>query len=290
MSTGPIISRLDYKKPNEQTAPLGYASSIINGNTVNGGLRSLTYKSIYAHQLTEELDLARSAITGNYSADLLKIIDTPFVTEDYLNTLKQSSQQESRKITAGEELQKLNAQLEQEIQANGAVSEALASKIRGFASKDSTNLGATWKKITTNIPVARMEDTEGFDSSIYELSRQRREAEERKKLQEEQEKRELEQAQEQARAFAQAQAEAQAEAEAQAAAEAHAKMQSQYSEPLVQQAHMGMPDSMSYAMDQDIPMLPQGFPETSYGGALEQMSPMPQYDASYLPPSNTFPH
>lgn len=76
-----------YEEPDEQTTPSGYASSILNGNTVQGGLKSVTYKAVNTAHLVENLYLVRNAlIKTEYEA--LRVNDKDYATSGLIEELK----------------------------------------------------------------------------------------------------------------------------------------------------------------------------------------------------------
>lgn len=173
----------NYKEPNESTTSLGYALSILNGNTAEGGLRSLTYKSVYASQLIEESELAKLAVVpGDFQ--LLRIIEKDIATSlrlqqlrDEISSIKSTSIQ--RKTDTDEEIKALGSQLEQELVETKSISPAYRELLKEYQAIPSLNLRYTVRKMNINVKVQRMKDVKGFDSSMYQRAEERRAEEER---------------------------------------------------------------------------------------------------------------
>lgn len=202
------ISATEYKEPSERISALGFASSILNGNTVEGGLRSLTYKSIFALKLVDEADLVKRCIVSD-EPQLTRISDTD-MTPDRVEKLRGEIQQleaaqHKRSVAADEQIDHYSMRLDQELLAK-TVSGAYSSDIKKLylhlfpdvAISYGAN-GHVVRTIACPVKVERMEDAEGFDRSIYERARERKLEEERLKQQELEQERERKQLEQQAR-------------------------------------------------------------------------------------------
>lgn len=195
---GSVITATEYKEPSERISPLGFASSILNGNTVEGGLRSLTYKSIFALKLVDEADLVKGCIISE-EPQLTRIIDTD-VTQDRVEKLRAEIEQlkhaQHGRGNADELINHYNAQLDQEL-ANKTVGTAYSSEVKKFHQElfpdSNISYGANSHvvhSVASTVKVQRMEDVEGFDRSIYDRARERKLEEERIQQQEIQQERE----------------------------------------------------------------------------------------------------
>lgn len=198
LSAGPKrpVEPTEYKEPNERNASFGFASSILNGNTVEGGLRSLTYKSIYALKLVENLDAMRSAVICP-QPQLLRISEFDVITSERVQQLETEiaevkSARTTRNQTNDENISQFNLRLDQELESNKAVSEQYSNELKKFyldviPDVDLT-FGNTTHKFTTlkaPVEVAKMQDVAGFDALIYERAAERRKIEEQKQKEEE---------------------------------------------------------------------------------------------------------
>lgn len=191
-----------YKEPAEQTSNLGYASSILNGNTVDGGLRSLTYKSIFALNLVELANTMKKAIVVE-NPELLNITDKRYLTPDTLLLLNAQVATLRENLPDAQRLDailQLNAQMDQELREYGRLSpanqEALSSLSRNYEIKS-----GEFAKVAVSFPVnvQTVNDVPGFDTSIYALAAQRRAMEEARRKEEEARRLEEERIQEELR-------------------------------------------------------------------------------------------
>lgn len=185
-----------YKEPTERNASLGFASSIINGNTIEGGLRSLTYKSIYALKLVEDLDMVRNAVLLP-QPQLYRISEFDVITPDRLKQLhteieEVKSSRTTRNHANDETILQFNLNLDKELENNKSVGDAYSSELKKYYLEmiPDTNLSfdnSTHRvtKIKCPVDVAKLEDVEGFDASIYERAAERRQLEEEKQREEE---------------------------------------------------------------------------------------------------------
>lgn len=167
----------------------GTASSIMNGNTVEGGLKSLTYKSTNAYKLVEDLDLIKSSIIGKDSlASIIRISEKDYATSDLikklsaeLDGLKKNSN--SRNIQADEIINKLNVGLDNELLQNKSVSSQYKSQvIKSYELENKVVLNFTTdeyviKKLTDVVPVEKFEDVKNVDLSAYERPANSKESE-----------------------------------------------------------------------------------------------------------------
>lgn len=191
-----------YKEPADQTSSLGYASSILNGNTVDGGLRSLTYKSIFAANLVELANTMKKAIAVE-DPELLTIKDKKHITPETLLLLKAQVTALRENLPDAQRLDailQLNAQMDQELRESGILSpttqESLSSLSRNYTIKS-----ADFAKVGVSFPVnvQTVNDVPGFDTSIYALAAQRRAVEEARRKEEEARRIEEERVQEELR-------------------------------------------------------------------------------------------
>lgn len=158
----------------------GTASSIMNGNTVEGGLKSLTYKSTNAHKLVEDLDLIKSAIIGKDSlASIIRISEKDYVTSDLIKKLSEEldglkKNSNPRNIQTDEIINKLNIGLDNELLQNKSVSSQYNSQvIKSYELENKVELNFTTneyviKKLTDIIPADKFEDVKNIDLSAYE--------------------------------------------------------------------------------------------------------------------------
>lgn len=166
----------EYKEPSERTAAFGFASSILNGNTIEGGLRSLTYKSIFALKLTEELDVVRKTIVPE-EFQLLRITEQDLVTSDRLERLRKEiaeTQRCQRNEGNDEKIQGFNLRLDEELNNTKGVSEAYSKELKNFYLELYPDLSISYDneaykkhRLDIEVSVERMEDVEGFDGAIY---------------------------------------------------------------------------------------------------------------------------
>lgn len=227
----PLVPFTDYKEPSDPTPQIGLVSLILNGNTADGGLRSITYKAVYAALLVEELDMARNAVIAGES-QLTKITDSEFTTQgkiaqlsEEVAALKREKNPSILTEAVHDEVSLLNGNLDTEIRASKNVTPESSKKVlafkkeaRGFNQK----YAITKLAITKN--ARKMEDVAGFDTEIYLRAAERRREEEQQKIENE---RLLVEQQKQSQVEAKAQAQAQAEAKAQAQAQVQAQAQTQ---------------------------------------------------------------
>lgn len=197
---GSTVQPTEYKEPSERTSVLGFASSILNGNTVEGGLRSLTYKSIFALKLVDELDLVRDCIVSD-KPQLTRITDTD-TSKNRLEALRSEVSElktikPARDSADDQKVLQFNLRLDEELNQNRLVSDSYSNDVKEyyllvFQNLDITFSNKSYVKHTVKYQgkVERMEDVEGFDRSIYERARERRmEEEHAKQLEEEERKR-----------------------------------------------------------------------------------------------------
>ncbi|SGZ58704.1 CIC11C00000004521 [Sungouiella intermedia] len=185
-----------YKEPAERNAGLGFASSILNGNTIEGGLRSLTYKSIYALKLVEELDTMRNALIQP-TPELLRISEFDVISLERVQQLHSEIEEVKNAKTArnhanDEKILQFNLSLDTELDTNKLVSEQYSSEVKKYYLDMIPDMNVSFNnsthsvtKIKCPVDITRMEDVEGFDKSIYERAAERRELEEKKRQEEE---------------------------------------------------------------------------------------------------------
>lgn len=199
-----VVKPLKYKEPNDKVAALGYASSFLNGNTVDGGLRSLTYKSIFALQLVDNLTAMRNCIVGE-DAVLLRISEKSWANDETINRLRSEiSEFKSRKDTRNEEndeqISLYNLRLDDELNQKKEVTSQYSEDLKLFYTTLYPDIDISFNnelyKITRNVSfpveVKKMQDNEKFDGSIYAAKAEERKREEEEERRREQEKRELE--------------------------------------------------------------------------------------------------
>lgn len=173
---------MEYKEPHDRLAKNGYASSIMNGTTVEGGLRSITYKSIYALKLVEELSSAREAVLPT-KEDSFSLTDKNLESRRVLSLKLELEALEALKLirntSTDQVVDQFNLQLDNELLSTKSISEeyqkALLEKCGCFASDNTV----TFKRFISKEPVATMEEVEGFDGTMYHQAAERRREEER---------------------------------------------------------------------------------------------------------------
>lgn len=190
------IKPTEYKEPAERNASLGFASSILNGNTIEGGLRSLTYKSIYALKLVEDLDTMRNALIQP-TPELLRISEFDVITLERVEQLHSEIEEvknarTTRNHANDEKILQFNLNLDSELDNNKLVSEQYSNELKKYyldliPEVDVSFINKTYNvtKIKPPVSVAKMEDVAGFDKSMYERAAERRQIEEIKRQEEE---------------------------------------------------------------------------------------------------------
>lgn len=174
--------RSEYKEPTEHLTKFGYASCILNGNTVEGGLRSLTYKAIYALKLVEELNLVKYAIIPSDLEVLL--LCEPKLTPDHVRALRADiddlkSKSGTRNTSADQMVDLFNSRLDKELLESKSISEDYQKLLLDVCGGSVTDNSVTFKRFISNEPVATMEEVEGFDGTMYHQAAERRRQEER---------------------------------------------------------------------------------------------------------------
>lgn len=265
-----MTSASAYKEPNERLALLGYASSIISGNTVEGGLRSLTYKSIYAAKRVADLDWAKAAIVPQ-EPRLLRLMEKDIITEQHLTQLREElNTQAPATIAKTDDIKALSQKLEDDMKTLGAPSHETLQAIRGLGVKLDVNRQPEIKSVQVGVDVQRMENVPGFDASIYHYAAQRRRDEEQQALAEQQRKIEQEnlriQEEEQRRL-----------------------MEMQQRDASVENSMMSFPDNPlddpAFAMDAEMNM-PNVYPDNFGIPVSNQLGQMPPMDPLYLQHQN----
>lgn len=173
------ITPTQYREPAEHTAAMGFASSILNGNTVEGGLRLLTYKSIYALRLVEELDTARSMLVGE-PAQLLRLVERDVVTPDRVAALQADvaavrAHKVLRNKTLDEQVLRFNSRLDDELAAK-TVSADYARDLLAFHAVEPERTHAV-RSYKVPVAVEAMEQVAGFDGAAYEQAARSRKEE-----------------------------------------------------------------------------------------------------------------
>ncbi|KAM9887696.1 hypothetical protein OXX79_013442, partial [Metschnikowia pulcherrima] len=264
--------------------PVGLASSILNGNTADGGLRSITYKAVYASQLIEELDMARRAVVpGEFK--LTEITDKICTTPEKLaelkaqaNALTQAYQDEPKSgenSAAEDEITRLNSQLDADLRAERKVGESVAKTAQNWAGQaPQLNQKYAVQKLASPSNLRRMEDVPGFDSSIYVRAAQRRQEEAQQKAEYERQLQE------------QADREAQLIAEQNLADQnlAHSLSVQSHQFATEPQIHLPEPqlDELSYAVDNEVSMTPAYADTYLPQHPTDALPPLPHIDSSYL--------
>lgn len=174
--------RSEYKEPTEHLTKYGYASCILNGNTVEGGLRSLTYKSVYALKLVEELNLAKYAVIPSEPEILL--LGNTKLTADHVSALRAdidglTSKSGTRDTTADQMVDMFNSRLDKELLESKNISDDYQKLLLDMCGDSVTDNSVTFKRFISNEPVATMEEVEGFDGTMYHQAAERRRQEER---------------------------------------------------------------------------------------------------------------
>lgn len=195
-----VIKPPRYKEPNEKVAPLGFASSVINGNTVEGGLRSLTYKSIFALQLVDNYSTMKGCIVGE-DGTLLRISEKDWINDETINRLRKEvdelkSQKGTRNEDNDEKISLFNLRLDDELNQKKEVTSQYSEELKQYYTVlfPDTNISFNnelyriSRSVKLPVDVKKMQDVKGFDSSIYAVK-----AEERKREEEEQRRKEEEQ-------------------------------------------------------------------------------------------------
>ncbi|KAF3993254.1 hypothetical protein FT663_00528 [Candidozyma haemuli var. vulneris] len=194
-----------FKEPNEKATPLGYASSVLNGDTVEGGLRSLTYKSIFASKLVDNLSTVRSCIVGE-EADLSRISEKDWIKEETINRLREEvaefkNRKDTRNQDNDEKISSFNLRLDDELNQRKEVTPQYSDELKSFYTMLYPDMNISFnnesyrisRKVSLPVDVKRMEDVQGFDGSIYAAKAEERRREEENERRKEQEQRELEQ-------------------------------------------------------------------------------------------------
>lgn len=171
-----------YCEPSERLARYGYASSFLNGNTIEGGLRSVTYKSIYALKLVEELNLAKNVIVPS-DMELIQLHEHK-IGSDKVASLREelqvlASKRGTRDTSADQMVDLFNSQLDKELLEDKSISEEYQSKLLEICGNEVTDSSVTFKRFISNEPVATMEEVVGFDGTMYLQAAERRREEER---------------------------------------------------------------------------------------------------------------
>lgn len=175
-------SKVEYKEPKEHLTKFGYASSILNGNTVEGGLKSITYKSIYALKLVEESELVKHSIVSS-DTELLSLLEK---SVDVGRIAKLRSELENLKSTTptrdtinDQLIEALNSKLDEQLLQSKSITQEYQDEVLGNCRDVITDNSVTFKKFISNEPVATMEEVEGFDGTMYHRAAERRREEER---------------------------------------------------------------------------------------------------------------
>lgn len=199
-----IIKSPHFKEPNEKIAPLGFASSILNGQTTEGGLKSLTYKSVFALKLIGELRSMRKCIVGE-DEQLSRVSEKDWANEQTLQKLREDIEQikqakDTRNHENDEKISSFNLRLDEELNKNKDVSDEYSDELKRYYAVLNPNTEISYHgvpyRISRNVPVSsvkvdKMEDVPGFDSSIYAQKAEERRVEEEQNRRREQEELEL---------------------------------------------------------------------------------------------------
>ena len=172
----------EYREPVEQLTKHGYASSVLNGTTVEGGLRSITYKSIYALQLVENLDRVRR-VMAPLTLEVLLLRDTA-LGEDQIPVLRAEvdalrARVPVRDIATDVLVADLNEQLDRELTNGKTIGPEYQARVMAACGDVAPDNSILFKKFISNEPVATMEAVEGFDGTMYHQAAERRREEER---------------------------------------------------------------------------------------------------------------
>lgn len=186
ISTKPVITSLvpptRYDDAPATLTTYGTASSIMNGNTEEGGLKSLTYKSVNAFKLVEDLDLIKNSIISSSSvSSIIRITDEDYASSDLIkklteevDTLKKNNN--SRNTETDEIINKLNLGLDNELLKNKSISSQYNSQVvERYEQENKIKLKFSTseydvKKISNigGITVDKFEDVKNIDLSAYE--------------------------------------------------------------------------------------------------------------------------
>lgn len=199
-----VIKPPKYKEPNEKAAPLGFASSVLNGNTTEGGLRSLTYKSIFALQLVDNYSAMKSCIVGE-DKELLRISEKDWINEETINRLRNEvAEFKSRKGTRNEvndeKISLFNLRLDDQLNQKKEVTAQYSDELKQYYTVlfPDTNISFNneqyriSRNVKVPVEVKRMEDVPGFDGSLYAIKAEERKREEEEQRRKEEEERRLE--------------------------------------------------------------------------------------------------
>lgn len=164
---------------------LNFPSSVMNGVTLDGGLQSLTFKSISCHKLVENLDNMRKLlVSSDNSLELSDMNNTTSELQALLESLQghaeQSPEDESPATQfTPSEIAGVNADLDN-FRANKADFAPITVKMRsvyGGSSLQETPQAFTnpqsWQALSVEIPgveITSMNDVENLDMLRYENS------------------------------------------------------------------------------------------------------------------------
>ncbi|EMG46824.1 hypothetical protein SBY92_005297 [Candida maltosa Xu316] len=171
-------------KYEESKATLKYfPSSIVNGITVEGGLYSLTFKSINCSKYVENNDLMKKALKVT-ELDLPRIseVDLNKLKEKLVNDVESEKQVKSNNGTS-DDLGRLSSGLQDVLESGNGVSEfkeRLHESIGGDVKVGGCNYKTVVDVKIPGLKVDSIDDVENPDLSVYEKAPKVKEEEEEK--------------------------------------------------------------------------------------------------------------
>lgn len=173
--TPSLIPPVIYKTPLERPTRDAFVSSVVSGNTEEGGLRSVTYKSIEAVKFVENLELVRNTlIKDDFEAP--HILEKDYVTEDLIAHLRAEvstlTSESTRNTHVDESVERLNGALDDEL-SRKAVSSQYGDQLKHYYSTENPDVNlrisnSTYqiKRINVDLPVESASDVRGEDHDV----------------------------------------------------------------------------------------------------------------------------
>lgn len=189
ITTQPIITTLipptHYPEPASTQTEYGAPASLLNGDTDEGGLLQVTYKTILASKVVDNLGLIhRSLVKETNNFEAIRINDEDYVTPELINelkaeitTLKESSG--SRNYVTDEKVESLNSLLDNEL-LHKKLPDTYGTEVLKYyeTEKPNVHLHVTTKDyefvknvIINGLKVDRFEDVKSPDLSEYSKNR-----------------------------------------------------------------------------------------------------------------------